>query len=278
MCSSGGQVAQNDQALQDANLAANTNFLNNAKTAFGEQQAVQAKQTALANNMMANPMGYTPRELAIQTTGVNENFARSARQALGSAAAFAAAHGGADVAGGGAAQIAGQIGATAATGKAGALADIQSRNEEMKRQSMLTGLQELNTAGGAAQGAVGGTISGAGTTGGTTVDAGTAVTAAQQASWGDVTGVLSGLSGLAQAGATAYAGRCWIAAAIYGGWDDPRTSLVRSYIFGDFSTTWYGRALAWLYEQTGERISKRPLLVRMLTPIFNLALRKAQEK
>ena len=240
-CSSGGKVAANDQALQDANLAANTNFLNNAKTAFGEQQAVQAKQTALANNMMANPMGYTPRELAIQTTGVNENFARSARQALGSAAAFAnnlianplgytapqlanantainenfanaakgalgsaaafaAAHGSSDIGGGATGQIAGQIGGQAATGAAAARASLSQQNEALKRESMLTGLQELNTAGTGAQGAVGGSVSGAGTTGETTTNAGTGVTAAQQAGWGDVTGVLSGISGLATAG------------------------------------------------------------------------------
>ena len=143
--------------MQDANTAANTTFLQDANTAFAGQQAIQAKQTALANNMIANPLGYTPKELAIQTTGVNENFARAAKNALGSAAAFGATHGAADVGGGGAGEIAAQIGTAAATGKAGALSDIASRNEEMKRQSMLTGLSELNTAGAAAQSAEGGT-------------------------------------------------------------------------------------------------------------------------
>jgi hypothetical protein len=199
MCSSGGKVAVNDQALQDANLAANTNFLNDSKIAFGEQQAIQAKQTAFANNLMANPMGYTPKELALQTTSVNENFAKSAQRALGSAAAFGATHGASDVGGGGAGQIAGQIGEMAAGGKAGALSDIASRNEAMKRESMLTGLQELNQAGGAAQSAEGGTISGAGTTGGTSVEAGKGVLDAQQAGWSHLTGVLSGLGGIAQA-------------------------------------------------------------------------------
>lgn len=197
MCSSGGKVAANDQALQDANLAANTNFLNDSKVAFAEQQQIQAKQTALANNLIANPLGYTPKELAIQTTGVNENFARAAKNALGSAAAFAASHGGADVGGGGAGQIAAEIGTAAATGKAGALSDIASRNEAMKRESMMTGLSELNQAGSAAQSAEGGTISGAGTTGGTTTEAGTGVTAAKQAGWQDFAGVLGAVGGAA---------------------------------------------------------------------------------
>lgn len=195
MCSSGGKVAANDQALQDANLAANTNFLNDAKVAFAEQQQIQAEQTALANNMMANPMGYTPRELAIQTTGVNENFARAAKNALGSASAFAATHGGADVGGGGSGEIAAQIGTAAATGKAGALSDIASRNEELKRQSMLTGLSELNQSGAAAQGAEGGSVSGAGTTGETTTNAGTGVLAAKEAGWQHFAGTIGAIGG-----------------------------------------------------------------------------------
>jgi hypothetical protein len=189
MCS-GGAVQSNDQALQNANLAANTNFLNDAKTAFAEQQQIQAKQTALANNLIANPMGYTPKELAIQTTGVNENFSRAAKNALGSAAAFAATHGASDVGGGGAGEMAAQIGTAAATGKAGALSDIASRNEEMKRQSMLTGLQELNTAGSAAGGATGEAIGGAGTTGGTAVNAGQGALAAKESGWNEFGSVL----------------------------------------------------------------------------------------
>jgi hypothetical protein len=199
-CSSGGKVAANDQALQDANLAANTNFLNDAKTSFAEQQQIQAKQTAFANNLIANPLGYTAPQLANANTAINENFANAAKGALGSAAAFAAAHGSSDIGGGATGQIAGQIGGQAATGAAAARASLSQQNEALKRESMLTGLQELNTAGTGAQGAVGGSVSGAGTTGETTTNAGTGVTAAQQAGWGDVTGVLSGISGLATAG------------------------------------------------------------------------------
>jgi len=198
MCS-GGQVQANDQQLQDQNLAANTNFLNDARTAFGEQQAIQAKQTAFANNLMANPMGYTPRQLAIQTTGVNENFARAAKNALGSAAAFGATHGAADVGGGATGQMAAQIGEAAATGKAGALSDIASANEQQKRESMLLGLNELNTAGGAAQGAVGGSTTGAGTTGETTTQAGTGVLAAKESGIQEFGSILSGIGSLGTA-------------------------------------------------------------------------------
>jgi hypothetical protein len=193
MCS-GGKVQANDQQLQDQNLAANTNFLNDAQIAFGEQQGIQAKQTAFANNLMANPLGYTPRELALQTTGVNENYARAAKNALGSAAAFGAAHGAADVGGGATGALAGQIGEAAATGKAGALSQIASQNEAMKRESMLTGLQELNQAGLAASGASGQAIGGAGTTGSTTTQAGEGVLAAKKSGFEEFGSVLSAVA------------------------------------------------------------------------------------
>ena len=189
-CSSGGDVAAQDKTLQDANTAANTTFLQDANTAFAGQQAIQAKQTALANNMIANPFGYTPKELAIQTTGVNENFSRAAKQAIGASAAYAAQHGAADVGGGGAGQIAAEIGTAAATGKAGALSDIASRNEAMKRESMLTGLSELNTAGAAAGGAAGTAIGGAGTTAKAGVEAGTGVDEAQKQAWSNFGSIL----------------------------------------------------------------------------------------
>ena len=195
MCS-GGQEQANDQALQDQNLAANTNFLNDAKLAFGEGQQILGKQTAFANNLMANPLGYTPKELALQTTSVNENFANAAKRALGSAAAFGATHGAADVGGGATGALAGQIGEAAATGKAGALSDIASRNEAMKRESMLTGLQELNQAGSAASGASGQAIGGAGTTGSTTTQAGEGAIQAQESGFQEFGSAMSGIGGV----------------------------------------------------------------------------------
>jgi hypothetical protein len=200
MCS-GGKVQQNDQALQDANLAANTNFLNDAKTSFSEQQAIQAKQTLVANNMITNPMGYTNASLAIQRTGVNENFARAAKNAIGSAAAAGARYGSADIGGGPTGAMAGQIATEASLGKAGALSSIDANNEALKRENMMAGIQELNQAGGAAQGAVGGSTTGAGTTGGDTVNAGSGVLAAKESGYQEVGSVLGAVGGLVTAGA-----------------------------------------------------------------------------
>lgn len=95
----------------------------------------------------------------------------------------------------------------------------------------------------------------------------------------NATGVISALNGAGTGAAiTKY---CWIAAEIFGGWYDPRTVRVRGWLWFEFSRTWYGSALVALYRRFGERVAKQirrdPLLRVLFTPIFNLALRKAQK-
>jgi hypothetical protein len=73
---------------------------------------------------------------------------------------------------------------------------------------------------------------------------------------------------------------CWIAAALYGGWDDPRTIDVRHWLNTEFVKQPIGRAVMKLYLRFGERIAemvKRSAVVRaILRPLFDLALRKAR--
>jgi hypothetical protein len=74
---------------------------------------------------------------------------------------------------------------------------------------------------------------------------------------------------------------CWVAAELWGGWDDPRVAKVRTWIFGEFSRTRPGAAVARIYARHGERtaaaIRRWPILRRVFLPLFNLALRKAGE-
>jgi hypothetical protein len=199
-CSSGGEVGATDEALQQSQ-AAMTNTLNSDySTTFAEQQQVAKQQMAVANNLIANPMGYSPQFMAQQTTAINENAATGARQALGSAAAFAASHGGAaDVGGGGAAQLAGQIGSAAATSKAQQLSALATSNQQTKLDSFYKGIGELNNAGSNLEGVGGTAIGGAGTAANSSVGAGSGALAAQQAGWQDVGGIISGVAGLATA-------------------------------------------------------------------------------
>jgi len=75
-------------------------------------------------------------------------------------------------------------------------------------------------------------------------------------------------------------GKCWIAAELYGGWNDPRTIDVRRWIFNDFIQSWYGEIICNLYEWQGERVAgwihRWPMLRRVFLPLFNKALNKAR--
>jgi hypothetical protein len=73
---------------------------------------------------------------------------------------------------------------------------------------------------------------------------------------------------------------CWIAAAIYNGWDDPRTIAVREWLHPEFATTAFGRFVVSAYLRFGERIAEQvklhPPLKRVFKPIFDAALRRAE--
>jgi hypothetical protein len=96
-------------------------------------------------------------------------------------------------------------------------------------------------------------------------------------------GTILGTAGtLAGAGATAYAGKgCWIASEIFGGWTEPRTVLVRGWIFGDFRNSKMGRIISDLYLKYGERtadsIRHHRSIRWIFTRICNLALRRAKK-
>jgi hypothetical protein len=105
-------------------------------------------------------------------------------------------------------------------------------------------------------------------------------TAAQTPSFLDELG-----QGLIQGGemaggiATKAAMGCWIAAELWGGWDNPRTILVRMWIFGPFRDSWIGRRLANLYIGFGEDVARwmktNRLLRWVMRKIFDAALEKA---
>lgn len=94
-----------------------------------------------------------------------------------------------------------------------------------------------------------------------------------QSPWGSVLGAAAGV------GSAAITKYCWVAAELYGGWDDPRTDLVRSWIFGPFAEKRIGRMFGALYARFGERVAEmirtnRPLRAAMRY-IFDCALAAA---
>jgi hypothetical protein len=197
-CSSGGQVATNDQALQNSEIAANKTYLQDYNTSFANQETVLAQQKARLDQEISNPMGYSPAELHSATTSINENTATAAKQAIGAAAAAGARYGSSDIGGGGTAARVGEI-ASAATGeKARELSSLSQQNEQLKQQRLQAGLAGLQNVASEYGGASSGATAGAGSTASGAVGAGSGVLAAKQAGWDELAGTLGAIGGVAK--------------------------------------------------------------------------------
>jgi hypothetical protein len=74
---------------------------------------------------------------------------------------------------------------------------------------------------------------------------------------------------------------CWIAAELYGGWQEPRTVSIREWLCGPVSEYPLGRFIVDLYRRFGERLAdavhRHRSLRWIFTRIFNAALRQARK-
>jgi hypothetical protein len=50
-------------------------------------------------------------------------------------------------------------------------------------------------------------------------------------------------------------GGCWIAAELYGGWEDPRVILLRVWLHTEFRKRWYGPVVLWAYHKWGAQVA-----------------------
>jgi hypothetical protein len=155
-----------------------------------------------------------------------------------------------------------------AEGIQGSNADLkqtQSNNAEKMLQGLYgtdVGAQEgaLNTANGATDAAV----------------------SANKTGWLQNTlGIVNAISGAGQTAAgLGFKPGCWIAAELYGGWDDPRTIDVRRWIFGDFAKTYIGGIACAVYLAAGERtaqfIREHRWARKPFRKLFDMALSKAR--
>ena len=70
---------------------------------------------------------------------------------------------------------------------------------------------------------------------------------------------------------------CWIAAEIYGGWDEPKTVLARKYVNSDQ----FPKLLFDLYMKYGERVStfirKYKFIKPILKPIFDIFVERGKK-
>ncbi len=87
--------------------------------------------------------------------------------------------------------------------------------------------------------------------------------------WDTLAPALVGGAATVGAGFTPNGGKgCWIAAAVYDGWDDPRTVVVRAWLNSEFTKKWIGRVIMAGYVRFGERIAEKVKRRRWLRTSF----------
>jgi hypothetical protein len=279
-----------DTSQQDATYQQQQEFsqqmMNENTAVFGEQQSILTNLNNGFQQIIANgpsQTGYSADQLNTLETSATENVAANMTNASKALGEGQAAQGGGDtfIPSGVSQQQDEQLAATGAT------TDATLRNQILT-SDYTQGNTNYNNA---VNGALGvaqqlNPTSYAGEV--NTANSGQAseANAISASAMSPFTAVMGALGGVAGAAATYLkpvpAAPCWIAAEIFGGWYEPRTVLVREWLVGDFSRSAIGAVVLKLYMRFGERIAagirKHVSLRRIFTPIFNLALRKAQAK
>lgn len=141
---------------------------------------------------------------------------------------------------------------------------VQTASDALAQQNKENALSGLNSIYGTATGSQGQNTS-------------TAVQATKQPFWQSL--LQSGVQAAGAVGSAAAGKPCYIAAELYGGWDEPRTVAIRNWLVGEFSETPEGRFVVKAYILFGETIAS---LIQANKPmrwafriLFDCILRKA---
>ena len=259
-------------------------------TIFGQSQAITGALTsAFMPILQAGPSqtGFSASEENALRTQNTQNVATDYAQAQRATAQILAAKGGGNT------MLPSSVTSNILANNANAAAATRATGENAITQANYAqGYQNWNTAANALGSTAGlinpNSYSGSATTAGNSA-ANTAnqISQANFAPWGALAGAAGSVLGGAVSGGMSNLGKgvgffgqnapCWIAAEIYGGWDEPRTVLVRQWLLKNFTGHW----LLNLYARYGERVAA---MVRKYKPvrwfftrIFNGFLRQARE-
>jgi hypothetical protein len=265
-----------DQAFQKT---LNSNYAQ----VFGENQdMLQNLQTSLTPIISAGPsqQGFSPEELAAQNSQAINNAAASNRdvqQAIGEEAGTRGAVPGVES---GVTQAAkASAAASVENNLSNTEANITNANYATGRQNYWSSVDKELAAPGAFESPA---TSLANAETNANQVAGDQANANQKS---DLGSSLLGLGeGLAQDAATFFkpvpASGCWVAAAVYDGWNDPRVDLVRNWLFNVWAKdSFVGFLVTKLYLAIGERVAelvkRSSALRRGFKMLFDIALRKA---
>jgi len=240
------------------------NALNNSANATGQANGAYNTVNSIYTQEALHPQGLTPQQIADQTTSSDQTLGGSNASAAGQGALTAARTNNAGGYQAAIAEAARQAGATRSQNNLG----IQDQSAMLARQQQQQGLAGLN---------------GIYNTGNSTGLG--YLNTAENASAANDQMIDAGIGAVGQIGGGWAGGGfktpCWVAAELYGGWEDPRTHLVRNWIFGDFSKSYFGRMMAKLYLRFGERLAARiktDWVSRwIMQKVFGWMLRQAQK-
>jgi hypothetical protein len=287
-------ATQQQKQISDEQNAFYQQLTDQYKTIFGQSQAITGALTsAYLPILKAGPSqtGFAPGEENALRTQATENIGQNYAQAQRATAQVLAAQGGGNtlLPSSITSNILAQNTNQAAQQRAQAMNSITQANYAQGYQNWGQAAGVLgSTAGLVDPTKFGGLTS---TAGGAAMQGATDIANAANSPWNAAFGALGSIGGAAAgnwAGGIGAATKgignqlppCWIAAELFGGWDEPRTVLVRHWLTHDFSQRWIGRQLLKIYVKYGERtaamIHRYPALRMVFAPPFNLALRQAQ--
>jgi hypothetical protein len=263
------------KAAEQQQLNFNSQLMSIFNQQFGQQTAVLNFLKGKLEPMLDNPTGYDDKTLAAMRASASDSLSGSYDNAQKALQNRQFALGGRDLPSGVNDQQMAMLLQAEAQDKANAQNTVTLNDANLKQSNYWNAMNVLS--GNVASqfnplGYAGAVNSGSNAVAGLSQ----AVTQSQQSGlMGMLGGAVGGLfSGAGQAGGFG-ALFCWIAAATFDGWDDPRTGCVRSYLRNTVSKTWWGRPLISLYARFGERLSHSRTALFLLRPLFELALAKA---
>lgn len=160
---------------------------------------------------------------------------------------------------------------------------IQANNENLKEQQRQEGLAGLEGLYGINANQVLGALGAENSSLGEQTGANNSLTQAGQSGWLQntlgVIGTLGSLGGSGGIGTLPGLRGCWVAAELYGGWDDPRVFLIRNWLHEEFSKSCMARLAVSLYMRFGEGIAERIkhslMLRKIMRFLFDRALKRA---
>ena len=264
-----GETSTQDK-LSDEETSAFETYLNQEEQQYSKQSSIYSTLTSELTSIFnkgANQQGYSAAELnnlnAQATEGTAENYSSAAKSQNESLAAEGG--GNEAITTGGQTQLKEQTAESSAQEQSKEETSISEANYEQgykEWENAESGLEAVAT------GENPTSYANAATSASESANSEADTIASEESSWES-----SAISAATAIGSTAL--YCWIAAELWGGWEDPRTIRVRHWLSTEFRARWYGPFVLAVYARWGELAAKAIREKRWLRWIFNVIFEKA---